>query len=237
MAGFLDDLLIGASGLTSLGGLVSGLFGSGEAKARAERERQLASLERSGMSDYLSGTAYDTRQLYAGAGAGADAISALTGRLGDSLAAGGVYNSSTVAGAGLNAGREEAASLAYLAAQMSRNRQETLQANNRQVTGLRLDQANQDVARSQQERAGAINGFMSFLGALSQYNNARNGVTQQQRGTPVVNGNQNKLNYLANPTAPLLLPPGALKPITRPTLSPGTGATKGVYGPNRPRLA
>lgn len=237
MPGFLDDLLVGASGLTSLGGLVSGLFNSGEQRARAEREKQLAALERGGMSDYLSGTAYDTRQLYAGAGAGADAITALTGRLGDSLAAGGVYNSSTVAGAGLNAGREEAASLAYVASQLARQRQENLQTSQRQVTGLRLDQANQDVQRSQQQREGAISGFMSFLGALSQYNNARSGVTQQQRGTPVVNGNQNKLNYLANPTKPLTLAPGDFRPIKRPTLSPGTGATPGVYGANRPRLS
>ena len=189
------------------------------------------------MSEYLSGTGYDTRQLYAGAGAGADAITAFTGRLGDSLAAGGVYNSSTVAGAGLNAGREEAASLAYLSSQMARQRQENLQTSQRQVTGLRLDQANQDVQRSQQQREGAISGFMSFLGALSQYNNARSGVTQQQRGTPSVNGNQNKLNYLANPTAPLPVSPGDFRPIKRPTLAPGTGATGGVYGANRPRLS
>lgn len=231
--GFLDDLLLGASGVTSLGGLVTGLFGGGEGRARAERERQLASLERAGMSDYLRGSGYDQRDLYARAGAGADAVSAFTGRLGDSLAGGGVYNASTVAGAGLNAGREELASLAYLSAQQSRQRQEQLAQNQRQVTGARLGYADQDVAREQSQRQGSIEGFMSFLGALSQYNNAQTGVTQQQRGVPGMNGTQQKLDYIANPQRMLPPAPGDFKPIKRPTLLPSQRPTTGIYGGQR----
>lgn len=221
---FLDDLLTGVSGLTSLGGLVRGLFGGGESRARQERERQLMALERAGLSEYANAGFNDQRTLQSAAGLGADAVRSLTGNLGASLAGGGVYNASSVAGAGAEATRTEAASLAYLANQLAQQRQQNLTSSQRQVAQARLGYANQDQQRAQQERDAGVGGFLSYLGSLSQVNNARTGVTQQQAGVPLMNGTQNKLDYLNNPSHP---GPG-LRLTPRPL--PRKNYTKGLYG-------
>lgn len=137
--------------------------------------------------------------LSAAAGTGGDAVASLGRRLGSSLAGAGVYNSSATAGALAQAQAAQQAQLAGLAATNQYNQQSLLGQNQRYLTGLKLNLANQQYGEASSTLDASRGGLSQFLGTLGQSNLLRSGANQTQNSLPRQYGGYGNPSVLSLP--------------------------------------
>lgn len=195
--GFLD-FLGGPGGLVGGVGSILGTINSANEARNAQRARELAiqQYQMAGLQGLEGNSLNDARGQYGAAGSGSDAIFQGSRNLGSSLAAGGVYNPSVVAGATLQGQQGLNTSLADLAERNRYNQQQGLASLNSNVANMRLGVANQDYGTALGQQGYARQGLSSFLGALSQNNLARSGANANRLALPTMNGNQNQASAL-----------------------------------------
>lgn len=185
--GFLGGLLGGISGASSLLGLISGQNGVGS--ARRQQEQAISDYQRFSDADINALLGGNNRDLYAQSGLGQDAILSSTRGLGDELAAGGVYNSSTVAGANTAMHADLAAALARYAAEQNQNAARLKVQAGQNVAGMKLNLAGQNYNENVGNRNNAQNSMYSLLGSLTQQNLNSNGATRSASlSMPLMNG-------------------------------------------------
>lgn len=244
MPGLLD-MLGGPGGL--IGGIssIAGTIGAVNAAKQAARARELAiqQYQTAGLQGLEGNYLANQRGQYAGAGQGSDAILQGSRNLGSSLAAGGVYNPSVVAGAGLQQQQGLNTALADLGARNAANQQQGISALNQNVANMRLGVANQDFGNALGQQDYARQGLTSFLGSLAQNNLARSGANANRLSLPQQNGTLGQAPALpgnmlgSNPAAltdtqgqqfdfstPSMMPPRSLPSLTQP------------YSPSMPQL-
>lgn len=174
--------------LELLGGAESlyGVLAGGDAKRRAEAQRQalIDAYARELDQQYQNTVGGDAHQLASQAGYLGDGVAALGRRMGSSLAGAGVYNSSATAGALQGAEANAASTLANAGTQLRSHELDMLGANKRQMLGMQMGLANDNVGQARDQYSAGTGGMMSFLGHLNQYNQARNGMDLTKNAYP-----------------------------------------------------
>jgi hypothetical protein len=179
MAFPLAAITTGLSGL----GAIEGLIGGSSAVRRAQ-EAQAAAMREMEFNNNQS----ESQQL----GSNLRGISAMTGRLNDSLqsggrslgsalAAAGVYNSSATAGALANQAASNNQTLGEYSTNLSDALARLHSQNANQISGLKFNLAGQQLAQAQQQQAQGAGGLASFLGQLGQFNLSQKGGDIQNK--------------------------------------------------------
>ncbi len=174
---------------------IAGLLGAQSAARRQQQERMnlLNNMQSQIESGYLNDIGQNSRQLYSEAGAGGDAIRALGGNMGAGLAAGGVYNSSSVAGATALGQRDQSSAIAQLAARLQQGASQRRQQGLQHVNDLRFGVADSGYNQAQSDLSGARGGLSSFLGSMVQNNLMKSGANMGRASIPpIVNGTINQ---------------------------------------------
>lgn len=160
---------IGLAGtVLGLGTSLAGLFGAAAAQRRAEQERQqYLSQMASEMAQSAGAQAgYNRMSLMGAAGMGGDAINAMGKRLGSSLSNAGVYNSTGIGGALVNAQRDQNASLADMGARMAADANQQRYNALSHLSELGAQYSNEDLGYNRNQLGQAAQGFGNFLSAF-----------------------------------------------------------------------
>lgn len=200
----IDPISIGLgaiSGLTSLSGLLGG--NAAQARAQAARQQAITDMSKQLDEEYQNLVQRNQHSLNAATGQGGDAIRALGSNLGAGLAQAGVYNSSATAGALTQATANQGAQLSSLASTNQYNQQSLLGQNQRYLTGLKYNLANDQLSQANSDLSGSRQGLSSFLGSLAQYNLSRSGQNQLQNSLPRSQGGYGNDSVLSLGGGPL----------------------------------
>lgn len=192
-------------GLSVLSG-VGGLLGASAARRRAQEEQRKALVDFSRSLDMeLNALKSSNAQgLSLSTGRAADAINALSRNMGASLAAGGVSDSSSVAGAVTSAQANAQQALAQAAMEDQSQEQQLVGRNQRSLAEMKMGLAGSNLNMANNEMAGARSGLQSFLQGLAQKNLRKTGVVAPQSlGLPGNGKNNATLPNVADIVGPL----------------------------------
>lgn len=165
----MDPWTTGLMAVNVVGSLLGGL-GASAARRRAEeaRARALQDYLISGDAGLQALRAANAQGLWQATGQGGDALRALGGRLGSSLAAAGVYNSSATAGALQRAQEAQSASLADLAARNYAQEAQMQAATRQQAMAQQMGWSGQDIAFARDQEAAAKGALLQGMIGLAQ---------------------------------------------------------------------
>lgn len=226
--GFLDSISAVVSPLSSLGGLVSGLFG--ESSAQKEQQQAIQSLQASNALQDQQLQESNQRTLFGATGEGGDAIRALGSSLGSGFANAGLYNSSAVAGGLLRAQQNTNTSLADLAAHQQSQEQQLAAQQRNQVAQMQYNLGGQNLGYARTDTATAAGGLQHYLQSMTQHALAASGNTMTPGGGNGSAGPWGSLPSYQNAQPGYDGMPGQIGPYT----APGAGSMVPLSGRGLP---
>jgi hypothetical protein len=198
-------------GATSLYGILSA--NAAQQKAEQQRQQALTQMAQTNDQTYQNALNQSDKTIQQAAGIGGDGILNLSRNLGSNLAAGGVYNSSAVAGATASAQRGTDTALANEASQLQLGALGQKTAGQQHINDLQFGAANSNVNYAQNNLQTARGGMGSFLGSLAQSNLLSSGANSGRMNLPAVNGTVNQGDGLPGNASVLNMGDGPLKPL------------------------